>query len=133
MTYTGSRGRTTRVLRLIASVSALILIGGCAMLGFYGCGKKKYKVDYSGDREFYHGAKDSYAAGEQVTLYYDLIATDTDYTFYLDGEYLNVGYENDKGFIISFTMPEHDVTLSLTQRNSMEYVTEDSYETEIPE
>ena len=107
--------------KLIKVISA-ILAGGMIMLGLFGCEAKKYKVDYDGDREFYEGAKDEYAAGEKVVLYYDLIATDTDYAFYLDDERINFGYSEDRGFIIEFTMPEHDVKLRCETRNSMEYI-----------
>ncbi len=107
--------------KFIAVISA-ILAGGIIMLGLFGCGAKKYKVDYDGDREYYEGAKDEYEAGEKVVLYYDLIATDTDYAFYLDDEKINFGYSEDRGFIIEFTMPDHDVKLRCETRNSMEYI-----------
>ena len=92
------------------------------MLGLFGCGAKKYKVDYDGDKDFYEGAKDEYKAGEKVVLYYNFIATDTDYAFYLDDERINTGYSEDRGFIIEFTMPEHDVRLRCESHNSMVYV-----------
>ena len=75
------------------------------MLGLFGCGKKTDRVDYHGSRSSFTGAKDSYAAGTEVVLYYDLIATDTDYSFRLDGEPLNPGYDGEKGYVIRFTMP----------------------------
>jgi len=103
-------------------VITAIILGGVSMFGLFGCGGKKFRVDYDGDKDFYKGAKDYYKAGEKVEVYYDFIATDTDYTFYLDGEYLNVGYEESKGFIIRFTMPEHDVKLTCESRNSMVYI-----------
>jgi len=81
----------------------------------------QYSVDYHGSKELYRDAKDAYPAGETVVLYFDLIATDTDYSFFLDEEYLNVSYENDS-FKLTFVMPEHDVSLRCETRNSMEYV-----------
>ena len=84
----------------------------------------RYKVDYCGEKDMFKKARNSYEAGQKVKLYYDLIATDTDYTFYLDDEILNVDYSEDKGFIITFTMPEHDVTLRVESVNSMEPVIE---------
>ena len=42
---------------------------------------KKYKVDYCGEKFAYKNAKDEYRAGEKVTVYYWMIATDTDYSF----------------------------------------------------
>ena len=81
--------------------------------------EKKYKIDYCGQKSFYKGAKDSYRAGDKVRLYYGMIATDTDYSFFLDGERFSPGYSEKEGFVISFTMPEHDVTLKCTHVNSM--------------
>lgn len=54
------------------------------------------------DTEYFENAKPAYPAGESVMIYYDLIATDTDYTFLLDGEPLNYGFDESKGFVISF-------------------------------
>ncbi|MBE6685898.1 MAG: hypothetical protein E7591_01550 [Ruminococcaceae bacterium] len=52
-----------------------------------------------------------------------MVATDTDYTFYLDGERINSsGYSDFKGYTIEFTMPDHDVELTCESKNSMEYV-----------
>ena len=118
---TGCTEALMRDRKLIKVISA-ILAGGMIMFGLFGCGTKKYRVDYDGDREYYEGAKDEYEAGEKVVLYYDLIATDTDYAFYLDDERINFGYSDDKGFIIEFTMPERDVKLRCETRNSMEYI-----------
>ncbi len=101
---------------------SIILLGVTIMLCFSGCKSNYYKVDYCGEKDFYTNAKDSYKAGTTVTLYYDLIATDTDYSFYLDDERINVGYKESKGFIIEFVMPEHDVKLKSESRNTMEYI-----------
>ncbi|MBR2801578.1 MAG: hypothetical protein IKE21_03135 [Erysipelotrichaceae bacterium] len=100
----------------------ILKISLCAVLflSLFGCAKK-YRVDYDGRKERYKGAEDSYPAGRKVTLYYDLIAADTDYAFYLDGERLNHGYGSAKGFVISFTMPEHDVKLTCETHNTMVY------------
>ena len=48
-----------------------------------------YEVDYCGQKDLFKKAEDEYEAGEKVKLYYDVIATDTDYTFYLDDEILD--------------------------------------------
>ena len=48
-----------------------------------------------------------------------MIATDTDYSFWLDGAELSRDYDAKKGFILSFTMPEHDVTIHCSSRNTM--------------
>ena len=111
-----------------AAVFALLfcVLGGIVLFGLFGCGKKgpEYKIDFSGEESWYEGAKKTYREGEEVTLYYGLIATDTDYKFLLDGESLNYDYDEDRGFIITFTMPAHDVKLECEMKNSMEYVPE---------
>ena len=108
----------------IRAAIALLLTGGVIILGFSGCFAKKYGVDYGGSKDAFTNAKDAYRAGEEVTLYYSLIATDTDYTFTVDGETVSPCYSEDKGYILSFTMPAHDVTIRVHMRNSMEYIPE---------
>ena len=68
-------------------------------------GDKKYKVSYRGGKQFYRNARDAYRAGERVEVWFDLIATDTDYTFFADNTVINPRYESGKGYIISFVMP----------------------------
>ena len=80
---------------------------------------KKYKVDYCGQKMAYPNAKDAYRAGEQVTLYFDMIATDTNYSFTLDGAELMRDYDPKKGFVLRFTMPDRDVKLRCFSQNSM--------------
>ena len=84
-----------------------------------------YHVDYSGSKDAFSNAEDTYRPGQEVELYYEIIATDTDYSFYLDDELLNAGYAEDKGYILKFTMPEHDVTIRVESRNSMMYIPPD--------
>ena len=85
-------------------------------------GFKKYKVDYCGDHYCYEGAKDSYKAGKKVVLYYKdkFIATDTDYSFYIDGIRIQPLHKEGKGYAIKFVMPAHDISLLCEERNSME-------------
>lgn len=97
------------------------------MFGLFGCKNKdknavRFKVDYDGQKDCFENAKDEYEPGEEVELYYGLIATDTDYSFFLDGERINYLYEDGKGFVIRFTMPDHDVKLVCEHRNSMIYI-----------
>lgn len=96
-----------------------ILLGGIMMLTCFGCGKATYAVDYRGQKDEYLDAKDSYKAGAHVRLTYYMIATDTDYSFWLDGEKLNPHYKEGKGFVLEFTMPDHDVQLECRAVNSM--------------
>ena len=99
----------------MAAAAVLLLALTCMTLG---CGAKKYKVDYCGSEFAYANAQESYRAGSEVRLVFELIATDTDYRFYLDGEPVDFTYESE-GFVITFTMPEHDVVLDYTMVNSM--------------
>lgn len=85
------------------------------------CGGKKYKVDYQGQKQFFSGAKDSYPAGAKVKLVFDLIATDTDYTFYVDGKPFNADWKNE-GYVLEFEMPDHDIEVYYDSVNSMTYV-----------
>jgi hypothetical protein len=107
------------------------------MLIFSGCGKDvaeqpepvvedeqddtvKYQLilDYG-----FESKKTSYAEGDKVKVYYNIIATDTDYSFYTDSEDVELkrDYDDKKGFVISFIMPAHDVALHVDSVNSMEY------------
>ena len=84
-----------------------------------GCAREKYSMDYGGQKSSFRGAKDVYRAGQKVRLYYDQVGTDTDYTFFLDGENLNCLYSARKGYIIRFEMPPHDATLGCVAHSSM--------------
>ena len=102
-------------------ISILLLLSVVMLTGCSGLSGDKYRIDYCGQKNCYTGAKDYYRAGQQVTVYFDyrFIGTDTDYSFYLDGERINFTYEDRKGFAIKFTMPDHDVTLEMVSVNSM--------------
>ena len=102
-------------------LSIIILIVIIFFLCFGNTKKEMFTIDYCGEKEFYEGAKDSYPAGTEIKLYYNLIATDTDYTFYLDDEYLKCEYDNKKGFVIRFIMPAHNVKQECITKNSMTY------------
>ena len=80
---------------------------------------KKYNVDYCGQKDLYQNAEDSYCEGEQVEIYYDFLATDTSYCFYLDGTSLPVNYERGRGYAVRFTMPAHDVKLEIEEKNTL--------------
>lgn len=87
-------------------------------MSLLGCGAKKYVVNANGGYEL---DKKSYAAGEEVKAYFKYIATDTDYTFYCENEDVKIKteYDNAIGYVITFTMPDHDVTLGVKSRNTM--------------
>ncbi len=87
------------------------------MAGLFGCGEKEYKLIF--ERGGFESAKTKYAAGEDVTVYYKTILTDTDYYFSFDGVDCERDYEPEKGYIFRFVMPERDVRISYESRNSM--------------
>ena len=80
------------------------------MSGLFGCAKK-YRVDFCGSRE-------AYRAGREVVLNYGRIPTDTDYTFYMDGEPISYEIENEE-IVIRFIMPARDVVFTVDSHNSM--------------
>ena len=115
------------VRRTLWAAAALITLGGLLTLGTFGCGKASHAVDYCGQKDAYAHARDTYKTGEKVRLTYPVPATDTEYSFYLDGEQLNADYEEGKGFILRFTMPDRDVKLECRAVGSMtEASTEDA-------
>ncbi|MBP5553951.1 MAG: hypothetical protein J6X94_03665 [Lachnospiraceae bacterium] len=76
----------------------------------------------------------SYSVGDKVNVYYNIIASDTDYSFYADSEdvELDVTYDEEKGYVITFKMPAHDVSLYVNTVNSIEYNEPNGFD-EVPE
>lgn len=108
------------VSRRFAMKAAAVVLAAAPAAVLAGCAER-YHVDYCGQKSWYKGAKDTYPAGAKVRLVFDGVATDTDYWFFLDDETLNWEFDGDHSFILTFTMPAHDVTLRCEHRNSMEY------------
>lgn len=103
------------------------IIGTMFVFGLMtGCFQKAYSVDYCGQKHFYHPAKGSYKPGTEVTLSCNIAATDTDYAFYLDDKPLIVQYDNNKGYSICFTMPNHNVKLECIEKNTVANTQTDS-------
>ena len=109
----------------------LVLMLTCLSFCLTACGSKEveeeeeeveeYVIDFCGSEDDFKGAKDSYEEGDKVSLLFDMIATDTDYSFYLDDEPISPVYDSKhNAFKISFVMPDHDVKLRVESRNSME-------------
>ena len=94
------------------------------MISLFGCGGKKHTIDFHGQRDFFDGAKDSYRAGETVRFYFSMIATDTDYAFYVDGARFSPQYSHKKGYEFCFTMPDRDIDVRVESHNSMLYIPE---------
>lgn len=89
------------------------------MLGMAGCGKEKYRLTF--DSDAFSSRKTQYAAGEKVTVVYDYryIGTDTDYRFFSDDVDFKQDYDPKKGYVFTFTMPDHDVKFTHSATNSM--------------
>ncbi|MBO4824432.1 MAG: hypothetical protein J5487_03455, partial [Lachnospiraceae bacterium] len=70
-------------------------------------------------------SKTAYAEGEKVTVTFpaEYIGTDTDYSFTSDSEDVKISrdYSGKKGYVMKFTMPAHDVTISVRASNSMSF------------
>lgn len=98
----------------------LVLMGVIMMFGLFGCGAKKYKLIY--DDYGFESEKKAYPEGAQVTVYYDFIATDTDYSFHTEPDVgMTYRYDSAHGYVFEFTMPAQDVKLIVESRNTMEY------------
>ena len=78
-----------------------------------------YYIDYCGLQSLFTGGKENYRAGDEVELVFDMIATDTNYSFYVDDNPCSVSYDPNRGYVIEFTMPEHNVCVSFTEKNTM--------------
>jgi len=83
---------------------------GVVLSALFGCSQKTYTVDYNGNKELFSGAKDSYAPGEKVEITLPDPDREKSYSFSLDGELIIPEYSEEKGYVISFTMPSHNVS-----------------------
>lgn len=97
----------------------IFIVGVMIMLS--ACGRQKYTLNYDG--AFFESEHTQYAPGEKVTVRYDTIATDTDYYFYIDDD-VEMKTSFDGGYVFTFVMPAHDVTIHEESHNSMMYVPE---------
>lgn len=99
----------------------LLLTGTAFLFSLAGCGKQKYRLNLDGYG--LRSEKKAYAAGEEVRITYDLVASDTNYRFYIDGdEKMNVGFDGRHGYLLTFLMPARDVTVRVEWENSMEHL-----------
>ena len=101
---------TRRLIQTLIVTGALLLLSGC--------GGEKYRLSFA--HAGFEAPKEMYAPGERVKVTYNLIGTDTDYRFHSDDVEFEQGYDPKRGYIFRFTMPDHDVTLSVTSYSSME-------------
>lgn len=72
---------------------------------------------YTVTANLFMGNEGQYRPGDTVRLLMPL-ATDTNYTFYIDGEKVQADYE-DWTAVIEFIMPEHDVLVEYSSYNTM--------------
>ena len=107
--------------------AAITLILVMTITGLTGCGKtQKFKLDLEGrDSSFQDVKASGYEPGEEVRIVFNVIATDTDYSFFVDDKPAQVDYRDTEGYIITFTMPQHDVRVSVKSVNSMDMVMEE--------
>ena len=110
-------GKTMKILAIIA---AAVVIAGTLFGTVFSPGGEKYKIEYD-SKGLYNGAKDSYKAGQNVTLYFSAIATDTSYGFYLNGVPIDKTYSDMGGYKLTFVMPPYDAKLECVTRNYMGY------------
>ncbi|MBR7001408.1 MAG: hypothetical protein IKI11_01920 [Neisseriaceae bacterium] len=65
--------------------------------------------------------KNSYAAGETVSVRYLHFASDSNYSFHTDSDDVTLRHEwDEKGMVIRFEMPNHDVRIWVKSTNTME-------------
>ena len=88
--------------------------------------KKMYTITFDGsalmDAKTNQPSTGLYEAGEEVVLYFEFVATDTSYHFYLDDKELNADdFDWEHGYIFRFIMPDHDVHFTWTSKNTMIY------------
>lgn len=107
--------------KMVIVLVILILLAAAALLVKNTLLTPRYKVNCG---PFFEGVRRSYPAGAQVCIWFSLIATDTDYRFTVNGEPAPLRYDEKKGYVIEFTMPDHDVTVEVDSHNSMVYVPE---------
>ena len=78
-----------------------------------------FDIDYCGQEDLFVGAVKKCSAGEEVELIYDMIMTDTDYTFYVDGRKYNAKWDNKRcAYIIRFVMPHHNISVYCESNNT---------------
>ena len=93
-----------------------ILVMTGVILMMFSCSPKKYRVSF--ESPGFKTAKTMYAPGDAVEVSY-MVATDTSYNFYSDDVDFDQDYDWQRGVILRFTMPEHDVKIGVSSRNSM--------------
>ena len=67
--------------------------------------------------------KQQYSPGEEVTMVYGrrYIGTDTSYYFSSEDVEFSQDFDQGIGYVIKFIMPEHDVEIKVTTKNTMTF------------
>ncbi|MBO4538599.1 MAG: hypothetical protein IKX74_04860 [Erysipelotrichaceae bacterium] len=86
-----------------------LLMTAAALLGLLGCANR-HKIIVSNKKEW-SKIKSSYQEGENVVLYYQVVATDSDLSIVVDGQPAKYEFISGYGFRIEFAMPDHDVEI----------------------
>ena len=113
MSRSAKKYRPGRLLPVVMMISFIMILAGC--------GNPKYKLIL--DNSGFSSKKTEYTEGEKVTVIYgkEHIGTDTDYRFSLDCDdvRLEQDWNSKTGYVFTFTMPAHDVKISVNSYNSM--------------
>ena len=105
----------------IIVIIATVAVGFAVLFGILSfSGGEKYRMEYD-SKSLYSGAKDGYKAGRKVTLRFPYVATDTSYSFYLNGKAIDATYSDFGGYKLEFVMPPYDARLECVTRNDMMY------------
>ena len=109
-----------KAMKIIVIIAA-VAVGVATLIGTLSSSDgEKYKMEYD-SKGLYRGAKDSYKAGQKVTLRFPYVATDTSYSFYLNGKAIDKTYSDLGGYKLEFVMPPYDAKLECVTRNDMGY------------
>lgn len=108
------KGKTMK----IAIIIAVVIFVGCGAFALNSCGGERYRLDTAGR---FSGARSSYRAGQKVTVRFPFVATDTSYSFYLNGKSIDATYSDIGGYKLEFIMPPYDAKLECVMRNDMVY------------
>ena len=110
-----------KLLLSIAAIAAVVFAGCKTIPSILPTSTDVYTIEYD-SKGLYSGAKDSYKAGQKVTLRFPYVATDTSYSFYLNGKAIDKTYSDLGGYKLEFVMPPYDAKLECVTRNDMMYI-----------
>ena len=109
-----------KTLLLIAAIAGAVFAGCKTAPSILPTSTDVYTIEYD-SKDLYSGAKDSYKAGQKITLHFTHVATDTSYSFYLSGKAIDATYSDLGGYKLEFVMPPYDAKLECVTRNDMMY------------